>query len=134
MKKIIVIIILIVSYVATICAEKVKIGDLYYELDDSSLTAEVAEQEHFGLEGTIDIPPYITNKGKRYVVTKIGESAFRWCYLTAITIPNSVISIGNLAFSECQYLTTITIPNNVTSIGYRAFDFNMMLKILFIAQ
>ena len=134
MKKIIVIIILIVSYVATICAEKVKIGDLYYELDDSSLTAEVAEQEHFGLEGTIDIPPYITNKGKRYVVTKIGESAFRWCYLTAITIPNSVISIGNEAFSECQYLTTITIPNNVTSIGYRAFDFNMMLKSITIPQ
>ena len=39
------------------------------------------------------------------------------------TIPNSVTSIGDLAFSNCFDLTSITIPNSVTSIGNRAFSY-----------
>ena len=41
--------------------------------------------------------------------------------LTAITIPNSVTSIGDRAFLGCTALTAITIPNSVTSIGNTAF-------------
>ena len=33
------------------------------------------------------------------------------------TIPNSVTSIGDYAFSGCTSLTSVTIPNSVTSIG-----------------
>ena len=40
----------------------------------------------------------------------------------ALTIPESVTSIGNYAFSHCTSLTCITIPNSVTSIGVRAFE------------
>ena len=42
------------------------------------------------------------------------------CKNTAI--PNSVVSIGNMAFANCDSLTTITIPNSVTSIGESAFN------------
>jgi hypothetical protein len=38
------------------------------------------------------------------------------------TIPNSVTSIGNSAFSGCSGLTSVTIPNSVTSIGDGAFS------------
>ncbi|MBO5086645.1 MAG: leucine-rich repeat domain-containing protein [Paludibacteraceae bacterium] len=41
--------------------------------------------------------------------------------LTSITIPNSVTSIGDRAFSGCPSLTSITIPNSVTTIGGDAF-------------
>ena len=37
-------------------------------------------------------------------------------------IPNSVTSIGEAAFSDCNGLTSITIPNSVTSIGAYAFS------------
>ena len=56
-------------------------------------------------------------------VTSIGGAAFANCdSLTSIIIPNSVTSIGEYAFYECSKLTSITIPNSVTSIGWRAFD------------
>ena len=48
------------------------------------------------------------------------------CYgmtkLPAITLPNSVTSIGRYAFQNCHGLTSITIPHSVTSIGESAFS------------
>ena len=40
---------------------------------------------------------------------------------TSFTIPNSVTSIGNDAFSDCTTLTSVNIPDSVTSIGTSAF-------------
>lgn len=42
---------------------------------------------------------------------------------TAVTIPASVTSIGNGAFTQCKSLTSVTMPNSVTSIGDYAFSF-----------
>jgi hypothetical protein len=55
-------------------------------------------------------------------VTSIGDSAFSFCGgLTGVSIPNSVTSIGNYAFQRCDGLTGVTIPNSVISIGANVF-------------
>ena len=66
---------------------------------------------------------WLTNITIPNSVTSIGQQAFSGCKgLTSITIPNSVTSIGQQAFSGCKGLTSITIPNSVTSIGNYAFE------------
>ena len=56
-------------------------------------------------------------------VTSIGNMAFCDCTgLTSIIIPDSVTSIGNMAFCDCTGLTSIIIPDSVTSIGNDAFS------------
>jgi len=42
--------------------------------------------------------------------------------LTSITLPSTITSIGQYAFSRCFNLNDITIPPSVISIGYNAFS------------
>lgn len=56
-------------------------------------------------------------------VSSIGDDAFSCCSsLTSVTIPTSVTSIGSYAFASCSGLTSIIIPSSVTSIGGSTFS------------
>ena len=145
MRKLFTLFLALAASVGTLFAEKVQIGDLYYNLDDKELTAEVVWSITYSELTTVDIPPTVNYSGKNYKVTSIGNSAFAGksnitsvtiassvtnikseafmqCYgLTTITIPSSVKTIGSWALGSCTGLTSITIPNAVTSMGFCAF-------------
>jgi len=56
-------------------------------------------------------------------VINIGDSAFSNCSsLTSVSISDSVTSIGNGVFAFCKNLASVTIPNSTKSIGESAFD------------
>lgn len=55
-------------------------------------------------------------------IISIGDSAFYGCTkLAEIDIPNGVVSIGNSAFQGCTKLTEFSAPDSVVSIGDNAF-------------
>ncbi len=71
----------------------------------------------------IVIPDSVTYD-KKYCVTAIGNEAFDYTYndnLRNITLPNTIIAIGDDAFRYCKSLRYINIPSSVTTIGARAF-------------
>ena len=49
----------------------------------------------------------------------------------AYQIPDTVVTIGNVAFQSCQKLISITIPNSVTTISRRAFNRCNALKTVY---
>ncbi len=67
-------------------------------------------------------------------VTSIGDRAFSYCTgLTSITIPASVTSIGNWAFSECTNLTTVTVyASTPPTLGYDAFNYCTSLANIYV--
>lgn len=71
--------------------------------------------------GSLFIPETVEYKNDSYCVMEIFKEAAVDCTdLTSVTIPNSVTSIGEMAF-RCSGLKDVTIPNSMTSIGDGAF-------------
>jgi len=56
-------------------------------------------------------------------VISICDNAFSNCEnLAGVTIPEGTTQIGNKAFASCDGLTTVVIPNGVVSLGGSVFD------------
>ena len=108
----------VAASVGTLFAQKVQIGDLYYNLDATNQTAEVTSQNSdypywSTTITTANIPASVTYNSVSYSVTSIGNFAFFCCYrLTSVTIPNTVTSIGNQAFDGCTGLTSIDVASD----------------------
>ena len=121
-QKLITIFIALTTSGGAMFAESVNIGDLYYNLDENSHSAEVTSMPSGKYSGNISIPESVDYNSVTYNVTNIGLSAFQECSgLTSVTIPNGVTSIGDYAFYKCKVLQSVTIPNSITSIGEQAF-------------
>ena len=99
-------------------------GLCYNYLSKEDRTVEVTHLSDYSgsfnnnnyVKGNLVIPKKIVYLSTTYTVTLIGGSG-----LTSVTIPNSVTSIGKMAFAGCSGLTSVTIGNSVTSIGSGAF-------------
>jgi len=88
------------------------IGNWAFWECSSLISIEVGEQNpvYSSMDGVL------LNKGKTVIILyPAGKTG-------SYTIPDSVTSIGDGAFSGCTSLTSITIPDSVTSIGSGAFS------------
>jgi hypothetical protein len=72
-----------------------------------------------GSNGVVFIPDNMDG----FPVVSIGDWAFYSTSVTNVVIPDSVTSIGDGAFFDCESLTNVTIGNGVTNIGDWAFAF-----------
>lgn len=117
----------------TLKSGEFKSGDLYYRTTSYN-TVEVFKPKGFTYKGgRVIIPSEVKYKGNIYRVTSIGEMAFNLgpvynippyegYSLTYISIPNSITSIGNNAFTANKKLTSVEIPSSVIEIGIGAFS------------
>ena len=97
---------------------------IYYNYYNNGLGLEVTTSpNYFKYSGVVNIPEEVTYMSCTRKVISIGSKAFEFCdRLTSVTIPNSVIIIGDYAFKDCRAsLTSVTISNSVTTIGKGAF-------------
>ena len=109
-------------YTLTVRPNAVLIKGINYKLDDTTLTAEVkANSPEYS--GNITMPATVTDDGKTYTVTSIGQEAFFNCFdLLSVSLPNTLTSIGRYAFYGCNNLLSMSLPNSVTSIENQAFS------------
>lgn len=55
-------------------------------------------------------------------LTAIERSTFRQASMANISLPQTLLKIGNLAFEDCKNLSTLTIPSSVDDIAEDAFQ------------
>ena len=98
------------------------IDGIAYELDEMTQTAKVIAKEG-GYAGDLAIRDTIDVRGASYVVTSIGNEAFKECTgLTSVSLSGTIASIGSQAFFGCTGMTSIDIPDGLKSIGANAFN------------
>jgi hypothetical protein len=72
--------------------------------------------------GDVVIPSTVTHGRNTYTVTAIHAQTFYYChYLSSVSIPTTVSSIGMYAFYDCTSMTSCTIPEGVENIEYCTF-------------
>lgn len=87
------------------------LSNIKYLLDEKTKTATVIGYEVPTIED-ITIPSKIIKGGYEYTVTKIEDLAFVQCNtVESITIPKTVISIGEKVFNRCDNLKEINVEN-----------------------
>lgn len=81
------------------------------------------------LSGSVVIPSTVSYYGDDFVVTQIGENAFKGCSaITSVTLPKTLVIIEASAFAGCSALETVNTPQPLSEIRDYAFDGCRSLK------
>ena len=104
-------------------AQRVFVDSVYYTLDNTAMTAQIAVQSSSTAVGDIVINDTVTYEGANYAVTSMADDAFAGCVqLTSIVLPQTLRNLGKNAFLRCTNLTSCIIPDStITEIPFEAF-------------
>lgn len=111
------------EFVADIPGGKMKFGVISEELKTCRVATSqlyYIEKSDLPADGVVNIPEYVNG----YTVVEIASSAYQHGgedYLTSITLPNTITTIGNDAFSGCAKLVTVRLSEKLAKIDDRVF-------------
>ena len=88
-----------------------------FDFSDGTKSGTVEITAYNGDSVNIIIPKKIRGK----TVVQIAQSAFAKTDITSVEIPDTVTSVGEKAFANCEKLERVKIGNSVKSIGNSCF-------------
>ena len=96
---------------------------MYYKRLGANLVEVTFKDKTFNsYSGDVIVPDSVNHDGKTCVVRAVGDSAFRLCSkLTSVLLPATVKRIGNESFRRSG-ISRITLPDSVLFIGESAFS------------
>lgn len=112
------------------------VDGLYFTITSfKDLTVSVDGAFSIGTE--LVIPQTIVYKGRTLTVTSVGNNAFSGSSyypaspLQSVSLPNTILSIGDYAFSDNRNLTEVVLPEQLLEIGKYAFSWTSIKDIKF---
>jgi hypothetical protein len=114
-------------FVAPFTGQTFETGGINYIVTKATSPFEVAVGNNRDFVGAAVIPENVNNYWNSFKVTSVSVEAFLKNSssngsLTSISLPNSVKSISNSAFYNCNLLTTLIFPPILESIGQDALN------------
>jgi len=100
----------------TALAEDAEVNGIKYSLNEEKLTAEAVALCDSTIENLI-IPSTIEVEKRIYQVTSVGEKSFMQSDVISVTVSDGITTIGNSAFAGCKALKEVSLPNSVVTIG-----------------
>ena len=113
MKKLLSLCLLLLTTIAGWAETTFTQGDFTYTVTDAeNHYVSIAKAEAATLSDALVIPSSVTEAEVTYAVTSVADYAFQSQSITSVTIPTSIMSIGNWAFRDCFSLTNVSIEDS----------------------
>ena len=120
----------------SLSGQNFEIDNLKYSINNDEITVSVSGHSFTITNSNVNltdvvIPEQVSNEGKTYLVTKIGNSAFKnFVNLKSVTFPESITEIEHYAFQGCSFVEEMELPKYLVSVGAGAFARMNRLKTI----
>ena len=71
--------------------------------------------------GSVTVPATAEYNGQVFTVTAIGDRAFRYTKVDSVYVPETVGTLIQYAFANCENLSYVSLPDSINSLGMAAF-------------
>ena len=110
MKKLLSLCLLLLTTIAGWAQTEFTVGNFKYTVTDAvNHYVSIAKADEATFTSALVIPSSVSHEAVDYVVTSVGASGFYETGITSVTIPSSVLTIGDYAFQNCNSMTSIKL-------------------------
>ena len=121
MKRLSLIVALLIVFTTPAFSQDFDKKNLLFRVNSSNNTVELMGFEKKPKEELV-IPEEVSYKGTKYMVSTIGDNAFKDCEVLTKVVGTSIQEVKDGAFSGCKNLLSAVFTNQMKTVGNRAFQ------------